>query len=87
MTHLDILITPDTSLVHIARLMKIPVIAVYSGHRRNYFFWRPYRQKGGAVMAENISNLHDIEAEQVIEAFFKLVEKSEIPVKGNLQAD
>ena len=86
-SHLDILITPDTSLVHIARLMKIPVVAIYSGHRRNYFFWRPYRQEGGAVVAANVSNLHDVEAEQVVEAFFRLIERSEIPTKGNIKAD
>jgi len=72
MNRLDMLITPDTSMVHIARLMKIPVVGMYSGHLRNFRFWRPYGQKHGAVLAKNKLNLHDIEAEQVVEEFDKL---------------
>jgi ADP-heptose:LPS heptosyltransferase len=69
---LKFLISPDTSLVHIARLMEIPVVGLYSGHRRNFNFWRPYRQNYGAVVAKNISNLFDIEPEQVVDEFNRL---------------
>lgn len=72
MSRLDFLISPDTSLVHIARLMKIPVVGLYSGHRRNFNFWRPYRQEYGAVVAENVDNLFDIEPQQVVEEFERL---------------
>jgi ADP-heptose:LPS heptosyltransferase len=65
-------ISPDTSLVHIARLMKIPVVGLYSGHLRNFNFWRPYRQKYGTVIAHNISNLFDIEPQQVVDEFERL---------------
>jgi len=72
MKRLDTLITPDTSMVHIARLMKVPVVGLYSGHLRNFRFWRPYRQKYGAVMSKNRMNLHDIEPARVVEEFDKL---------------
>ncbi len=72
MSKLDFLISPDTSLIHIARLMKIPVVGLYSGHRRNFNFWRPYRQEYGAVIAENVDNLFDIEPQQVVEEFDRL---------------
>ncbi|MCX6829991.1 MAG: glycosyltransferase family 9 protein [candidate division Zixibacteria bacterium] len=62
-------ISPDTSLVHIAGLMKIPLVGLYSGHMRNFHFWRPYRRKYGAVIAGNIDHLHDIEPEQVLREF------------------
>jgi ADP-heptose:LPS heptosyltransferase len=71
----DILITPDTSLVHIARLMKMPVVGLYSGHTRNFRSWRPYRQEGGAVVARHISDLHDISPGQVVEEFFRVLGK------------
>jgi ADP-heptose:LPS heptosyltransferase len=68
-SRLDMLISPDTSLVHIARLMKIPVVGLYSGHERNFRFWRPYRQKHGAVVAKSIYDIHDIEPSQVVSEF------------------
>jgi len=66
---LDIFISPDTSLIHIAGLMKIPVIGLYSGHKRNFLFWKPYRQQYGAVVAKDVNSLYDIEPVQVVEQF------------------
>lgn len=73
MSRLNILISPDTSMVHIARLMKIPVVGLYSGHIRNFRFWKPYRQEYGSVVAKNVEDLHDIEPEQVAREFEKLL--------------
>ena len=72
MKRLKILISPDTSMVHIAGTMQIPVVGLYSGHLRNFRFWRPYRQKYGAVVAKNIQNLFDIKSENVVEEFERL---------------
>lgn len=72
---LDLLISPDTSMIHIARLMKIPVVGLYSGHKRNFHFWRPYRQKHGAVVAVNIDNIFDIMPDQVVSEFELLIEE------------
>ncbi|PKK84917.1 MAG: hypothetical protein CVT49_01820 [candidate division Zixibacteria bacterium HGW-Zixibacteria-1] len=74
MNRLDILISPDTSMVHIAGTMQIPVVGLYSGHLRNFRFWRPYRQEFGAVVAKNIQNLFDIEPENVVDEFERLYE-------------
>ncbi len=70
----DVLISPDTSIVHIARLMRIPVVGLYSGAMRNYYYWRPYRQQRGSVVAKSIGNIHDIEPGQVVEEFRALME-------------
>ncbi len=69
---INFFITPDTSLVHIAGLMKIPTVGLYSGHIRNYHFWKPYRQKCGSVIAKNFHHLLDIEPEQVLDEFEKV---------------
>ncbi len=66
---LDIFISPDTSLIHMARLMQIPVVGLYSGHKRNFNFWRPYRQKYGAIISANLNNIFDIEPKQVVDEF------------------
>ena len=72
MKRLKVLISPDTSMVHIAGTMQIPVVGLYSGHLRNFRFWRPYRQKFGAVVAKNIQNLFDIKPENIVEEFERL---------------
>jgi len=64
---LDALISPDTSLVHIARLAQVPVLALYANHRRNFEFWKPYRQRHGYILSKSPGNIHDIEPVQIAE--------------------
>lgn len=71
---LDALISPDTSLVHLARLARVPVLGLYCNHPRNFEFWKPYGQQRGAVTAESAGNIFDIEPTQVIEEFFRLLD-------------
>jgi heptosyltransferase-3 len=71
--HLDLLISPDTSLVHIARSFMIPVVSLYTGARKNMLLWRPYGQKTGSVIASHPDDVFDITVEQVFEAFVELV--------------
>ncbi len=71
---LDVLISPDTSLVHMAGLARVPVLGLYCNHPRNYEFWKPYRQQHGSVVAKSAGNIHDIRASQVIDEFFRLLE-------------
>ncbi len=72
-SHVDMFISPDTSLIHIARLMKIPVVGLYCGHMRNYHSWKPYRQQHGSVVSTHEGHLHDIEAQQVVDEFRKVM--------------
>jgi ADP-heptose:LPS heptosyltransferase len=71
--HMKILITPDTSLVHIARSFKVPVVGLYTRYEKNLRMWRPYRQKSGTVVSNNDYNIHDIEIDRVFEAVVSLL--------------
>ncbi len=75
--HLDLLISPDTSLVHIARSFGVPVIGLYTNHRRNFLHWHPYGQSEGVVISGNELNIHDITVDQVWEAFIGSVRNRE----------
>ncbi|UCC45484.1 MAG: glycosyltransferase family 9 protein [Candidatus Zixiibacteriota bacterium] len=78
---LDLLISPDTSLVHIARSLGIPVVGFYSRFMKNFLLWRPYGQEVGAVVSDNDDNIHDITVDRVFEVYtqvlqrYRLVEK------------
>lgn len=71
--YLDILISPDTSLVHIARAFQVPVVGLYSRFMKNFMLWRPYGQDNGAVVSGNDDNIFDITVEQVIKTFSGLM--------------
>ncbi|MBN1212534.1 MAG: glycosyltransferase family 9 protein [candidate division Zixibacteria bacterium] len=70
---LDLLITPDTSLVHIARSFKVPVVGLYPKPVKNFLLWHPFEQKEGAVLSGNNDNIFDITVEQVFETFTQVV--------------
>ena len=66
-SRLELLISPDTSLIHIARSFKVPVVGLYSRATKNFRRWQPYRQPDGAVVGEHIDNIHDIGVDQVFD--------------------
>ncbi len=69
---LDCLITPDTSLVHIARSMRVPVVAIYARNLDNYKIWGPLGQKHGHVVSDDDDGIENVDVERVFEEF-KLV--------------
>jgi ADP-heptose:LPS heptosyltransferase len=71
---LDILISPDTSLVHIARAMQVPVVGLYSRNAKNFNLWHPYGQREFAVNAKSNDDIFDITVEQVQEKFQMLID-------------
>lgn len=70
---MKILITPDTSLVHIARSFMVPVVGLYTRFAKNFELWRPFNQKGGAVISGNDYNIYDIEVTELFEEVVRLM--------------
>jgi len=69
---LDLFMTPDTSLVHIARSFKIPVVAFYRKNLENYKIWYPIGQSNGIVLSNNDDNISDLTADMIYTEFIKL---------------
>ncbi|MCP4705047.1 MAG: glycosyltransferase family 9 protein [candidate division Zixibacteria bacterium] len=74
---LDILISPDTSLVHIGRSFKIPVIGLYTAYKKVYRQWRPFNQEDGLVLSYGDDNIFNISVEQVFDEFEKMKQKKQ----------
>jgi len=72
---LNFLISPDTSLVHIARSMQIPVIGLYTAYKKVYQQWRPFNQIDGLVLSNGDDNIFSITVEQVFEEFNRMIQK------------
>lgn len=73
--YLDILISPDTSLVHIARSFRIPVVGLYGSSKKNYMLWHPYGQEIGSVVSDKDDKIFDISVEQVVNTFRNITEQ------------
>ncbi len=72
--NLDIFITPDTSLVHIARSFEIPVVALYRRYLDNYKIWFPFGQSCGTVLSKNDNDISDLTADMIYEEFVKVID-------------
>jgi ADP-heptose:LPS heptosyltransferase len=75
---LNLLISPDTSLLHIARSFDVPVVGLYNRAGKNFRRWQPYRQPDGAIVGEHIDTIYDIEPDRVfaqVQAVLKRVEE------------
>lgn len=68
---LDLLISPDTSLVHIARSFRVPVVGMYPQFMRNFILWRPYSQEGGVVVSKR-DEIDSIAVDDLFDAYTKL---------------
>lgn len=70
---LDLLITPDTSLVHIARAFEVPVVGLYRRFNNEYNFWRPYNQNSGLVLSDDWETISGIAVERVLDEIAKVM--------------
>lgn len=76
-SRLDLLISPDTSLIHIARAFQVPVVGLYSRASKNFRRWRPYRQADAAVVGGDIDRIRDITVSQVFDRVRQVLKRVE----------
>ena len=76
-SRLRLLISPDTSLIHIARSFQVPVVGLYSRARKNFQRWRPYQQSDGSVVGNDIDTIFDITVEQVFSQIQRVLSRIE----------
>ncbi len=72
---LDMLITPDTSVIHIARQYNVPVVGMYPTHGRSSAQWKPYGQPDGLVEGGSACDIFDITPEQVYQEFLRVSQR------------
>jgi ADP-heptose:LPS heptosyltransferase len=71
---LDLLITPDTSAVHIASAFQIPVIALFPNVKWNFVSFAPYKTFNKIILAES-ERIEQIPVEKIINAFDELIKE------------
>jgi ADP-heptose:LPS heptosyltransferase len=73
--HLDFLITPDTSIGHLASCVNLPTLALYPGNMENFAVWKPFNRCVRAVNSPDFYRIEYIEVEHVFHAFCEIVEE------------
>ncbi|HER00548.1 MAG TPA: lipopolysaccharide heptosyltransferase family protein [candidate division Zixibacteria bacterium] len=69
MKYYDFLITPDTSLTHLASAFDLPSAVMFSGDERNFGEWGPYNPKIRAVRSPDLKHIEQLEPEALFSAF------------------
>jgi heptosyltransferase III len=69
-----ILITPDTSAVHIASALGIPTIAMYPNYDSNFVSWQPYKIPYRSIKS-GTESVRQISVKEVFGAFQSLVKE------------
>jgi len=77
-SRLVLLISPDTSLIHIARSFRVPVVGLYSRAPKNFRRWRPFDQPDGAVVSSDEDNIYDITSDQVVERVVEILKREKL---------
>jgi len=77
-SRLALLVSPDTSLIHIARSFRVPVVGLYSRAPKNFRRWRPFDQPDGAVVSTHEDDIFDISATQVTDRVVKILTREKL---------
>lgn len=70
----DLLFTPDTSIIHLASAYNVPVFGLYVKYNTQDMIWSPYKSDFDCIITED-NNLDNISIEQSIKNFKPFLEK------------
>jgi len=76
----DLIISPDTSAVHIASAFGIPVLALYPNFLWNFVSWQPYNVYYKSIKSKS-EKVKDIPVHEVFDAYNKLISLYNIKLK------
>ncbi|MDH7605205.1 MAG: glycosyltransferase family 9 protein, partial [Melioribacter sp.] len=71
---LNLLITPDTSIVHIASAFNVPVFGLYVKYNTNDMIWNPYNTEFECIITEQ-PTLKNVKLEDTINKLKPFLEK------------
>ena len=75
--HLDLVITPDTSIVHIASAFNIPIVTIHEDNRDSHQLFAPTSEYTRTVFSEFSDRLDGYNVNKIIENSINLIAKNE----------
>jgi ADP-heptose:LPS heptosyltransferase len=74
-SNVNLVITPDTSLVHIASAFNIPIIALYPNVKWNYERFSPKSDIQEVIISDSEKDIFNIKTEEVLSKFTKIIRR------------
>lgn len=74
---LDLIITPDTSIVHVASCFDKPVVSIHENNKDSFRLWSPTSTLSKTIFASSTYGLIDYNVEEVVKSateFLKIIE-------------
>ena len=74
---LDLIITPDTSIVHVASAFDKPTVSIHENNKDSYRLWKPISTLSKTVFAKSSYGLFDYNVDQIIKYSLDFIRKLE----------
>jgi ADP-heptose:LPS heptosyltransferase len=71
----SLVITPDTSIVHIASSFDIPLVSIYENNQRSYNLFYPTSTLSHTIFAKESVGTQDYDLDEILEYSFRLLAK------------
>lgn len=69
----DLVISPDTSIVHIACALQKPLVSIYTANINNFNKWYPISKSNEVVFSKDNDSLKEINIKKIIDSSFNLL--------------
>ena len=73
--HLEIIISPDTSIVHIASALNKPIISIHVKNLDSYYLFAPTSSRNKTVFSSQKNSLQGFDANKVVEFSTELIKE------------
>lgn len=77
---LDLVISPDTSIVHIASAFNIPVVSIHENNHESYRLWAPKSDLSDTIFSISKVGLNDYNIDQVISSANEIIQTLELKI-------
>jgi len=72
-SRLDMVISPDTSIVHIAGAFDVPCMAIYPKNQSNYNFWAPKSSQNSVIFSRSKTNIENFDNLEFVNSLLKMI--------------
>ena len=77
---LDLIITPDTSLVHIASSFDKPVVSIHENNKDSFRLWSPSSTISKTIFAKSRYGLADYSVNDIVESAVDILQTVELDI-------
>jgi len=75
---LDLVITPDTSMVHIASAFNTSTVSIYPNNRDNHRLWSPRSTLSSSVFSNDTESIQGFDLQEVVNKSIGLINRKEV---------